>query len=216
MNRAAATGNTASTAISDTDFTTNGTSATLATRQQNTGLTGAGNISVTANVNDTDIKLTSGVTSGSDLTVSGNTDAALATANSVAQQMTLDGTKLTLGTASATANTVPSGAEAGVADSDATGQALISSRQTNTFTDTTATNSASSIQLNAGATKGSALDVTKNTQDATATGSSAGNMMVAVMAIMWGMVETVTARGTVTIPIAITQRRAMPATAMLR
>lgn len=178
LNRAAATGNTASTAISDTDFTTNGTSATLATRQQNTGVTGqATNISMTATVSDTDIKLTSAVTSGSDLTVSGNTDSAVATANSVTQQMALDGTKLTLGTASATANTAPSGSGAGVSDSDATGEALVSSRQTNTFTDVVATNSSSSITLNSGATKGSSLEVSANLQDSTAVGSTAGNTL---------------------------------------
>lgn len=178
LNRASATGNVANTAISDTDFTANGTSATLAARQQNTGLTGAGNISVTATVNDTDIKLTSGVTSGSDLSVSGNTDTAVAVANSLNQQMMLDGTKLTLGTTSATANTVPSGtSETNEADSDASGKALVSSRQANTFTDVSATNSASSIALNAGATKGSSLEVVGNVQDATATGSTAGNTL---------------------------------------
>lgn len=181
LNRASATGNTAATTISDSDFTTNGTSATLATRQQNTGEGGTDNIAVSATVNDTNINLTSMTTSGSDLAVSGNTDAAVATANSVTQQMTLDGTKLTLGTVSATANTAPtaSGVDdtAGTAGSDATGEALVISRQANDYTDVLATNSASSITLNAGVTKGSALEVAGNLQDATATGSTASNTL---------------------------------------
>lgn len=179
LNRAAATSNTASTSISDTDFTLNSTSATLAARQENLGVTDTGNISVSATVNDTDINLTAGTTSGSGLKIGGNTDTAIATGNSVTQQMTLDGTKLTLGTANATANTTPSadGDGGSVSDLDATGEALVSSRQTNKFTDVSATNTASSIALNAGATKGSSLDVITNVQDATATGSTAGNSL---------------------------------------
>lgn len=179
LNRATATSNTASTSISDTDFTLNSTSATLAARQENLGVTDTGNISVSATVNDTDINLTAGITSGSGLKIGGNTDTATATGNSVTQQMTLDGTKLTLGTANATANTTPSadGADGSVSDLDATGEALVSSRQTNKFTDVSATNTASSVTLNAGATKGSSLDVITNVQDATAIGSTAGNTL---------------------------------------
>lgn len=179
VNRASATGNTASTAVSTTDFTTNSTNATLGAMQQNTGATGVGNIAVTATVNDTDINLQAGATTTSDLTVSGNTDAAVATANSLTQNMTLTGTTLTLGTVSATANTAPSGTApgAGIADVDASGAALLSSRQTNTFTDVSAANTASSITLVAGATNGSSLDVNSNTQAATATGSAAGNVL---------------------------------------
>ena len=173
VNRASATGNTASTAVSTTDFTTNSTQATLGAMQQNTGGDDEeedNNIAITATVNDTDIKLTAGATTASDLTVSGSTDAAVATANSLTQSLTLTGTTLTLGTASADADTV------GV-DTGATGEALLSSRQTNTFTDVSATNTASSVTLIAGVTDGSSLDVNSNTQAATATGSTAGNVL---------------------------------------
>ena len=178
VNRASATGNTASTAVSTTDFTTNSTQATLGAMQQNLGVTGdANNAKITATVNDTDINLTAGATTTSDLTVSGNTDAAVATANSLTQNMTLTGTTLTLGAVSATANTAPSGTAPGVADVDASGAALLSSRQTNTFTDVSAANTASSITLFAGVTNSSSLDLTGNMQDATATGSTAGNVL---------------------------------------
>jgi hypothetical protein len=178
LNRATATGNAASTMVNESDFASNATSAFSAARQQNTGATGDGNKSITATVNDTDINITSGITTGSALTVSGSTDAAVATANSLTQRMTLDGTSLTLGSNDADINTTPSGeSEAGVADVDAIGKALLSSRQTNTFTDVSASNSASSVTINAGVTNGSSLDLTTNVQDATATGSTAANVM---------------------------------------
>ena len=188
LNRATATGNAASTMVNESDFASNATSAFSAARQQNTG--GAdidaidgdpaviNNKSITATVNDTDINITSGVTTGSAVTVSGSTDAAVATANSLTQRMTLDGTSLTLGSNDADINTTPSGdSGAGVADVDAIGKALLSSRQTNTFTDVSASNSASSVTINAGVTNGSSLDLTTNVQDATVIGSTAANVM---------------------------------------
>ncbi len=176
-NLATATSNTATTSVSDTDFTSNSTSTTLATRQDNTGTALAG-VAVSAKIIDgTDISLTSAATSGSDLSISGNTDAAAATGNSLSQSTTLTGTTLTLGTTSASANTAPSGETAGVADIDAAGAALMSSRQTNTYTDVTATNYGSAISLATGATNGSTLDVTSNTQGSTAIGSTAANAM---------------------------------------
>jgi len=173
VNRASATGNTASTAVSTTNFTTNETKATLGAMQQNTGAANAGavinNISITATVKDTEINLTAGATTTSGLTVSGNTDAAVATANSLTQSMTLTGTTLKLGVVSAGAETVD--------DTSATGAALLSSRQTNTFTDVSAANTASAVTLVAGVTQSSSLNLTGNTQDATATGSTAGNVL---------------------------------------
>jgi hypothetical protein len=179
LNRATATGNTASTTVNETDFALNGTNAFSAARQQNTGaeVSAAGNKSVTATVNDTDINITSGATTDSSLTVSGSTDAAVATANSLTQRMTLDGTKLTLGTGSAALDTAPSGAADGIADVGATGKALLSSRQTNTFTDVSANNTASSITISAGVTDGSSLDLKTNVQGSTATGSAAANIL---------------------------------------
>ena len=177
LNRATAAGNTASTMVNESDFASNATSAFSAARQQNTGATDDGNKSVTATVNDTDINISSGATTGSALTLSGSTDSAVATANSLTQRMTLDGTSLTLASASADLNTTPSGGGAGVADVDATGAAVLSSRQTNTFTDVSAANTASSVTINAGVTNGSSLDLTTNVQDTSATGSTAANVL---------------------------------------
>ena len=182
LNRATATGNTASTTINESDFVSNGTSAFSGVRQQNTGLAdtddeGDENISVKATANDTDIKITSGVTTDSALTVSGSTDSAAATANSTTQRMTLDGTKLTLGTGSAALDTSATASEGTTTGVDAAGAALLSSRQTNSFTDVSATNTLSSITMSAGVTNGSSLELITNTQDSTATGSTAANVL---------------------------------------
>ncbi|MEI6485309.1 MAG: hypothetical protein WCO11_03490 [Sphingomonadales bacterium] len=165
VNRVAATANGATSAVSDTDFATNSTMATLAAQQQNSGTP----LVVGATSLDTQINLTAGATTGSGLSVNGSADAAIATANSLTQSMNLTGTTLTLGTGSATAQILPT------ADVSATGAALLSSSQANTATIVQANTAGSAVTLVAGATNSASLDVTNNMQAATAAGSTAGN-----------------------------------------
>jgi hypothetical protein len=170
LNRATATSNTASSALSDTDIVANATSATLAAIQTNDTAT------TSATATGTDLSISTGATTGSQLNMSGNADVAAATGNSVSQKLTLDGTALTLGITSATADTTPSiVADTDYANINADGSALVSSLQQNIASPVSATTTSSSLTINTGSTSASSVDLAGNLQDAQATGSTATN-----------------------------------------
>lgn len=173
-NLALAQGNNAATTTTLTGYATNNTESTMAAFQLNTS---DNDITAIASGNDVRLVLGSEV-DGSRGTVSANSDRSAATGNSLTQQMTLGGTTLGLDTGSASANTVPTGESgAGTKDVQASGAALISSWQTNNNADAfAAQDSQMEIVANVNI-DGSALDLSSNVQDATATGSSVGNAM---------------------------------------
>ena len=174
-NLALAQGNNAATTTTLTGYATNNTDSTMAAFQNNST-----DNDILANANGNDVLLDLGTeVDGSRGTVSANSDRSAATGNSLTQQMTLGGTTLGLDTVSASANTVPTGdTGAGTKDVQASGAALISSWQINNNADVSAETSDSQMTIYAPVNiDGSALDLSSNVQDSTATGSSVGNAM---------------------------------------
>lgn len=165
---ASGVGNTDTLTVSDTDGAANATSTVLTARQSNTGASGTP-ITVSATTSDTLVSTTVGDTTGGNYTIKNITDTATATGNTVAQTLTLGATALTLSSGNATGDTV------GTQDLDAIGEAVAASLQLNTFAKTTATNSGSTIKIDAGDATSSAIKLDANTQESTATGSTAAN-----------------------------------------
>lgn len=169
---ASAVGNTDTLSLSKADVAAIDTTAAITARQTNTGASGAtGDIAIDAATTDTLLSVSVGATTGGTYGIKDSTDAATATGNTVNQGLNLSATTLTLGTANATTDT------AGAQDLDASGKAVVASLQLNTDADVSATNSGSTIKVEGTVTNSAALYVTGNTQDATATGSTATNGM---------------------------------------
>lgn len=178
-------GNNAATTTSLTGYATNSTESTMAALQNNDG--GTGGISVTANANNNNTNLgLDEFVDGSRGSLSANTDRSAATGNSLTQQMTLGGTTLALGTVSASVTTFAlegdtgdTGDTGGTIAVQADGAAILSSSQINTNADTSASTYGSRMNIFSQNVdiNGSALDLSSNIQDATATGSAAGNTM---------------------------------------
>lgn len=175
---ASAVGNTDSLSLSKTDVAAIGTTSAITARQSNTGASGeTGDIAIDAAIADTLLSVSVGETTGGNYGIKDSTDAATASGNIVNQSLTLSATTLTLGTANATTDT------AGTQDLDASGKAVVASLQLNTDADVTAANtglvanSGSTIKVEGTVTNSAALYLTGNTQDATATGSTATNGM---------------------------------------
>ena len=168
-NTAAAVGNNAALAISDTDSAATATTSVLATVQTSIG---ASAITVVADANDTSINLFATDVTGSSASVANSADAATATGNSATQSLTLSSTTLTLGTAVADADTVGT---ATAADLDVSAAIAVGSLQANTNSVTRASNLSSTLGLDADNVSGSALTLGTNTQESSATGSTAAN-----------------------------------------
>lgn len=168
---ASAVGNTDTLSVSDTDGAANATSTVLTARQSNTGTSGDGGsaVAISATTTDTMVSTTVGDTTGGNYTIKNITDTATATGNTVGQQLTLSATSLTLSGANATGDTV------GTQDLDAVGEAVAASLQLNTVATVTATNTGSTVKLDAGDATSTALKLDANTQDANAIGSTAAN-----------------------------------------
>lgn len=170
---ASAVGNTDTLTFTDADAVTNSTSVALTARQTSTGTDPSSSgalITVDADTTSTSTTMSLGTTTGGAYAVQNNTDTATATGNTVTQSAALNSTTLTLGTASGTADTAGSAIAAD-------GDAVVASLQTNTFSTTSATNSASTVALSGGATSGAELSLSGNNQAATGTGSTATNSL---------------------------------------
>jgi hypothetical protein len=174
-NRAIAIGNTGTQSLGDADSAATETSVALGLKQLSES-TGQTNITVGATASSSDVTLTTGAVSGSSATLSNSTNAASATTNTASQTVVLKSTTLENTIASVAADATDTSVTATATSTGIAGDVAVGSAQATTKSITNATNATSTFTLTAASdVEASALKLMSNTQDATATGSTATN-----------------------------------------
>jgi hypothetical protein len=174
-NRAIALGNTGTQSLSDADSAATETSVALGSKQLSAGpLVGEfqDTIFVRADAGGSEVSLITSDVSGSSATLSNATNAAIATTNTASQTVLLKSTTLENTGAPAT-NTDVNTTDA---VTNIAGDVAVGSVQATTYSRTDAQNTSSTFTLTAASdVSDSALKLISNTQDASATGSTATN-----------------------------------------
>ena len=173
LNSSIALGNTGTQSLGDADSAATDTSVALGSNQLSDGTTAAtAAISVSAEASGSEVTLTTGLVDGSAVTLSNATTAATATTNTASQTVVLKSTTLDATASPALETEV----EATGSLTEITADVAVGSAQKTIKSSTNATNDSSAFDLTtAGNVTDSALKLISNTQDATATGSTATN-----------------------------------------
>jgi hypothetical protein len=169
-NRSVALGNTGTQSLGDADSAATDTSVALGSKQLSDGTAAA--VLVSAEAGASVVTLTTGQVDDSAVTLSNGTTAAIATTNTASQTVVLESTTL-----NATANPALTTNVAATATlTEITADVAVGSAQKTIKSSTSAINDGSTFELTTdGNVTNSALKLISNTQDTTATGSTATN-----------------------------------------